>query len=156
MIGASVSPANCCNFEMEIAMDAPRERVWRAIISEIALWWLPDFHVAGSDSKISFDPRPGGRGLVEDTANGGGLQWFTVQMYLPDQFKIYMVGHIAPEWGGPSTSNLMFALEEAESGCVFKLVDSRHGNVDEKQVQSYKDGWNQLFTDGLKAYVEKQ
>ena len=49
----------------------------------------------------------------------------------------------------------MLAVEESESGCLLKIADARSGNVDEKHIQSYKDGWNQLFTDGLKAHVEK-
>lgn len=154
MTGASVLPASCCKFELEIAIDAPQERVWGSLFSDIAHWWLPDFHMAGPDSKITFDPQPGGRGLVEDTTNGGGLQWYTVQMHLPDQFKIYLIGHIASDWGGPCTSSLMLAVEEAESGCVLKVVDARHGNIDEQQVQSSSAGWAQLFTDGLKAHVE--
>ena len=101
MIGAMSGPAACCNYEMEIAIDAPPQRVWRAIFEETESWWLPEFHVAGAGSKITFDPAPGGNGIMEHTDDGGGLQWYTVQMYLPDQLKIYLVGYIAPEMGRP-------------------------------------------------------
>lgn len=154
MIGANISGAACCQFELEIAIGASRERVWRAIFEETDLWWLPDFHMVGADSKVTFDCRPGGRGLVEETASGGGLLWYSVQMYLPEQFEVYLIGHVAPEWGGPATSSLKLALAETESGCLLQVTDARHGHVDEQQLQSTHDGWHQLFTAGLQQFVE--
>ena len=154
MMGGVTGPAGCSSYELEIAIEASQEQVWKAIFSDIDSWWLPEFHVAGANSKISFDPQPGGPGIMESTPDGGALQWYTVQMHLPSQFKIYLVGYIAPEWGGQMTSHLMLAVEPTASGCVLKIADARNGNVDEKHVQSYKDGWNQLFTDGLKKFVE--
>ncbi len=147
--------SSCHNYEMEIAISSTRERVWKAIIEETNSWWLPDFHVVGPESIVTFDPAVGGRGLIETTTNGDWLLWYSVQMYLPSDFKVYLIGHVAPEWGGPTTSSLKLALVESENGCTLQVADARHGNVDEKQVQSYADGWKQLFTDGLKAFVEK-
>jgi uncharacterized protein YndB with AHSA1/START domain len=155
MIGSNTSPAACCNYELEIAIAAPAEKVWKAIFEDVNLWWLPDFHVTGPDSVVTFDPKTGGRGLVEDTADGGSLLWYSVQMFLPAKMSIYLFGHIAPEWGGPTTSYVKLAVEPQDTGCLLKISDSRHGNVDDKHVESYPDGWRQLFTDGLKAFVEK-
>ena len=146
--------AGCCKFELEIEIEAPKERVWKAIFEESDRWWLPDFRVVAADSTIEFDPSPGGRGLIESTSDGGGLQWYAVQMYLPAQFKVYLIGHIAADWGGPTTSSLQISLEESEKGTVFKLTDARHGNVDENSIKSSEQGWNQLFRDGLKQHVE--
>ena len=151
----TISASKCHKYDLEIEIEASRDRVWKAIFEETNLWWLPDFHVAGPDSVVTFDPKAGGRGLIEETSDGGGLLWYSVQMYLPSDFKIYLVGHIAPEWGGPTTSSLKLALVESENGCTLQVTDARHGNVDEKQVQSYQDGWTQLFSDGLKKFVEK-
>lgn len=150
----TTSTAACGHCEVEIAIAAPRAKVWKAIFEETDHWWLSDFRATGSESVVTFDPKPGGRGLMEDTANGGGLLWYGVQMYLPEQFKIYLIGHIAPEWGGPTTSSLKLAIEESDSGCVLKVTDARHGNVTEKHLQSCQNGWKQLFTDGLKKFVE--
>ncbi|MFK7767382.1 MAG: hypothetical protein AB8B55_09190 [Mariniblastus sp.] len=151
----TLSASSCHKYELEIEIQAPRDRVWKAIFEETNLWWLPDFHVVGPDSVVTFDPAVGGRGLVEETPDGGGLLWYSVQMCMPSDFKVYLIGHLAPEWGGPATSSLKLALIESESGCIFQVTDARHGNVDEKQVQSSLDGWLQLFTDGLKSFVEK-
>lgn len=155
MIGAKTVAAACHQYELEIEIEAPRERVWRAIFEESNMWWLPDFHVAGPDSIVTFDPNPGGKGLLEETSDGGGLQWYSVQMYAPSEFKVYLIGHIAPEWGGPTTSSLKLALLETDAGCVLQVTDARHGHVDETQVDSFEDGWLQLFTDGLKKFVEE-
>lgn len=155
MTDSALNVANCFQFELEIEIAASRDRVWKAIFEETNFWWLPDFHVADPDSTITLDPQPGGRGLIEETSDGGGLQWYTVQMYLPRQFKVYLVGNIAPEWGGPTTSNLKLALEATDQGCVFKLSDARHGNIDQQQTQSFQDGWRELFTKGLKSYCEQ-
>ena len=155
MSGIEVKPSGCCTYELEIAINAPREKVWSTLLEDTGSWWLPDFHVAGPESTITFDTAAGGRGLVEENPNGDSLLWFSVHLFQPSQFKIYLIGHEAPEWGGPTTVSLKLAVEETESGCVLKVTDARHGNVSESSVQSYANGWRQLFTDGLKAYVER-
>lgn len=154
MLGAMTQEARCCSYELEIAIEAPREKVWEAILEETNAWWLPDFHVAGPDSTVTFDPRAGGQGLVEETPEGDGLVWYSPHMFQPSAYKIYLIGHIGPEWGGPATSSLKLALDTTETGCLLKVTDARHGNVDEKQLKSYAEGWTQLFTDGLKHFVE--
>ncbi len=154
MAETTTRPVGCVQYELEIAIDAPCERVWQAMIHETNFWWLPDFHMVGEGSVVSFDPAPGGRGLVESLDGNGGLLWYSVHYYAPEEFKIYLVGHIAPDWGGPSTSHLKLALEEASGGCVLKVSDAQHGNVSEGTVKSLSDGWMQLFTGGLKEFVE--
>ena len=64
-------------YELEISMRAPRERVWGALTDEINAWWLPDFHVVGPESVVTLDARAGG-GLVEALPDGGSLLWYTV------------------------------------------------------------------------------
>jgi len=154
MTGAKTSDASCVSYELEIGIDASRERGWKAIFDEVNSWWLPDFHLVGQDSVVTFDPTPGGQGLVEKIEGGGGLLWYQVHFYQPDEFKVYLVGFVAPDWGGPSTSHLKLALEASETGCVLKVADAQHGSVSADSVQSLHDGWIQLFTDGLKAFVE--
>lgn len=155
MVAVEKTNSSCHEYVLEIEISASRERVWKAIFEETNGWWLPDFHVAGPDSVVTLDPKAGGRGLVEETSDGASLLWYSVQMYLPNDFKVYLVGHIAPEWGGPATSSLKLALEETDGGCKLQVTDARHGKIDENQVQSYAEGWTNLFSDGLKAFVEK-
>jgi uncharacterized protein YndB with AHSA1/START domain len=154
MVGAKTGPASVVQYELEIEIEASPERVWTAIIEETNCWWLPDFHMVGADSIVTFDPTPGGKGMVENLEGGGGLLWYAVHYHDPKHFTIYLVGHIAPDWGGPSTSNLKLSLEESENGCTLKVADAQYGNVSQQSVQSLVDGWGQLFSKGLKAFVE--
>ncbi|MEM7455653.1 MAG: SRPBCC domain-containing protein [Planctomycetota bacterium] len=154
MTTATATPAQCHKYELEIEINAPRDAVWKAIFEDTNMWWLPDFHVAGPRSTVTFDPQPGGSGLLELTPDGGGLLWYTVQMHLPADYKIYLAGHVAPDWGGPCTSMLALSLIETENGCVLQVSDARHGNVDESSISGNQSGWTTLFTDGLKSFVE--
>lgn len=145
----------CHQYELEVAIEAPRERVWRALINETNAWWLPDFHMVGEDSVVEFDLSPGGRGLVEHLDGGGFLVWYQVQFFIPDQFTLHMVGNLGPDWGGPATTNMKLQVDETESGSVVKISDAHHGRISGDNMESQKAGWTQLFTDGLASYVEK-
>ena len=154
MIDTTNSESRCVQYELEISIDAPPDRVWNAIVTETNAWWLPDFHIVDSESIVEFDINPGGRGLIEHRPDGSFLQWYVVQSYMPSQFKMYLVGNVAPDWGGPSTSNLSLMLTAKSGGCVLRVVDAHHGKVNDKYIESLHSGWNQLFGDGLRQYVE--
>ncbi|TDI28530.1 MAG: hypothetical protein E2P03_11145, partial [Acidobacteria bacterium] len=106
---ANMETASIHQFEFEIEIAAPAARVWQAMTDETDAWWLPDFRAAGADSVVTFDARPGGT-LVETSPDGSGLVWNTVQMTQPGK-TIYLVGHQAPDWGGPKLSMLKLSLE---------------------------------------------
>ncbi len=153
-IGAKHLEVAASSYELEIAIDAPIERVWQALIDETNAWWLPDFHMVGPDSTVTFDTRAGG-GLVEHLEGGGSLLWYTVHWCHPDQWTIYLVGQVHPDWGGPATSHLKLALEErSKGGCTLKVGDARLGPIDEANAKASQDGWQTLFSDGLKQFVE--
>ncbi|MFK7736362.1 MAG: SRPBCC domain-containing protein [Pirellulaceae bacterium] len=149
-------PAGCTSIDLEIPIEATRETVWNALFDHTNDWWLDDFRMTSPDSTVTFDRSAGGKGIVEESRDGSFLIWYHVQMYLPSQFKVYLNGHIAPEWGGPTTSSLKLALKESQTGCVLQIADARHGHADESQKKTCEDGWRQLFTDGLKAFAESQ
>jgi len=153
MKGATIKETRTITYELEVTIAASRESVWRSLTEEIDAWWLPDFHMVGPGSKLTFDARAGGQ-LIEHKEDGGSLMWFTVHMCTPGEV-LYVIGNLAPDWGGPSTGMMKFALEEGDDGCVLRMTDSQFGHVDEKNIESMRDGWTQLFTDGLKKHVEK-
>jgi len=138
--------------ELEIAISAPQSRVWEAMTEETNAWWLADFRALGEGSTVTFDAKPGGC-LVENTPDGGGLVWYSVQMAQPGK-ALYLVGHTAPDWGGPTLSMLKLSLEASAEGCTLRVSDSLVGRVSEQQASSLESGWAQLFGQGLKAYVE--
>lgn len=155
MKGAQELVCRAISYELEIAIEAPRQRVWRAIVDETTQWWLPDFHMVDADSTVEFDTRAGG-GLVEHHPAGGSLLWYTIQWFRPDQYMMYLVGQLAPDYGGPSTNHMKIALESGgDDSTVLKLTDAHHGHIEDSSVASLHAGWNQLFREGLKRYVEK-
>ena len=81
--------------------------------------------MVGADSVVRFEPTAGGH-LVEEPAGGGSLLWYTVQMATPEE-SLYLVGHTAPDFGGPTTSMLKLSLEENGDGCVLRVSDSLVG-----------------------------
>lgn len=148
------SAAGVASYELEIAINAPCGRVWKAITEETNAWWLPEFHMVGEGSTVTFDTRAGG-GLIEELEGGGSLLWATVHLHQPQAFSIYLVGHTAPEWGGPTTSHLKLALEATgDESCILQVTDALHGHIDEEHLKQLEHGWTWLFTDGLKRFVE--
>lgn len=111
--------------ELEIRIRPPREQVREAITEETDVWWLPDFHVVGLDSVVTLDTCASGH-LIEALPDGGSLTWYTGQMSVSGK-SLHLVGHLAPGWGGPSTTRLELSLEE---------------------------GWKTLPGEGLRAHAE--
>ncbi len=138
---------------LEIPLQAPVAQAWKALIEEIDQWWLADFRVCGTGSRFSLDPRPGGL-LLEAHEDGTQLAWYTVQMVQPGK-ALYLIGHTAPDWGGPVLSMLKLQLKEREGGCALALSDVMTGRIDEKVVQGTEDGWKALFGDGLGGWLEQ-
>ncbi|MEM7316917.1 MAG: SRPBCC domain-containing protein [Planctomycetota bacterium] len=156
MSPGKTSETACVEYQLEVDFSAPIEAVWNALLNDVHLWWLPDFHMVGADSRVEFDVSAGGKGLVEYRPDGSFLQWYAVQCYMPAQKKIYLLGHLAPEFGGPSTTSMTLTLEDLEeSGCRLLIHDAHFGKVDQRTVDSLSSGWDQLFRDGLKRHVEQ-
>jgi len=149
----ATAPLSSKSYTLEIAIQGSREAVWTALTDEVNAWWLPDFHMVGPDSIVRFEPRAGGT-LLESKTDGSSLLWYTVQMAMPAE-SLHLVGHLGPDWGGPATSLLSLTLETRGDETVLRVRDALYGQVTDAGAAQQQDGWRQLFTDGLKAYVEK-
>lgn len=143
--------AQVARYELEIEIAAPPERVWQALTQETDAWWLGDFRMVAPGSRVTFDARAGGE-LREEQADGGSLLWYTVQMVKPGE-AIWLVGHTAPDWGGPATTMLKLALEKRAGGCALLVTDALVGHVSDQLCASLESGWRQLFGDGLGRYL---
>lgn len=141
------------SYELHINICASRQESWHVLTQQINGWWLPEFRILGTDSEVTFRADAGGQ-LVEKSPDGRTLLWFTTQMVVPRE-TIYLVGHCAADWGGPYISMLKLSLHDEQNGCRLDVHDSLMGNVKSGQLTSVKDGWCQLFTDGLKKMTEK-
>lgn len=139
-------------YELSIDINAPRDRVWKSLTDEINAWWLPSFHMVGEGSVVTLSTEAGGA-LYEKMEGGGSLLWSTVQMVVPGE-TLHLVGHAAPDWGGPNTGTLRLGLEDTDTGCTLRVTHAVFGNIDDAHIGSMEEGWTQLFSEGLKAYVE--
>jgi uncharacterized protein YndB with AHSA1/START domain len=145
--------AQVAQFELEVELDAAPEQAWRALTEEIDRWWLPDFRATGEGSTVRLEVRPGGS-LVESQADGTELVWYTVQMVRPGS-DLYLVGHIAAEWGGPTISMLKLSLAARGTGSVLSIADSLLGRISDSKLASTVDGWRELFGSGLQNYLAR-
>lgn len=151
MMPGTTSEARVVQYEFEVDIDAPPPRVWRALTDQLSTWWLPDFHVLGSDSIVTLEPVPGGR-LFEQSGSKG-LLWYTVLAVSTNE-SLSLAGHCTPDWGGPCTTLLTLKLTENKKGTRLTVSDALYGLVTEKQVESLRSGWQQMFDEGLRKFVE--
>jgi hypothetical protein len=66
---------------------------------------------------------------------------------------LYLVGHTANDWGGPTISMLKLELSPRTGGSLLKISDSLVGNVGASQLASIGEGWLNLFGSGLKSHL---
>lgn len=150
-----IRPAGVSRQEIVVEIDAARERVWRALTEEVAAWWLPDFHMAHPESRVTAEMTPGGR-LFEEGPDGSSLLWFQVVAVRPGE-SVHWAGWVMPPWGGPAMIQDWLRLEAAgPKKTILRLTDCAIGQVDEAMVRSMREGWTALFGEGLRRFAEKQ
>jgi uncharacterized protein YndB with AHSA1/START domain len=138
--------------KLELAIDAPLERVWTALIDEIGTWWPRDFMSIPDSEKIILEPWPGGR-LYEQSSDGRGILWSNVVMVLPND-SIEFVGYMTPTYAGPSITMIRLSVKpNPEGGTIFRMSDAVMGRIDDEQEQNLNEGWAYLFG-AFKNYCE--
>ena len=139
--------------ELQVAIAAPPERVWDALVLETSDWWPRDFFTDQRAMSMVCEPRLGGR-LYEDWDGGRGRTWYTILTFDPPHV-LEMAGHLFPAFGGPAETMLRLELEEKDSGTVLKLSDSIMGRADSSTRASIHGGWRAIFADAFRAHVER-
>ncbi len=148
-----VTDSKIVKYQFEVPIQRSASDIWSLMIDQIDDWWMSDFRALGEGSKVSLSAETGGQ-LIEIGADGSSLEWYRVQMVSPGKL-LYLVGHMAPDWGGPTTSMLKLAVEDRDEGGALIVSDALFGNVTESSAGSAEGGWKTLFGDGLKGYCEK-
>lgn len=148
----SITEAGVTSYEVSVSIQSSKDRVWRGLTDQLNAWWLPDFHMLGTDSIVTLELKPGGR-MYEET-EGGGLLWYTVLAFDVEK-SLDVVGFCTPQWGGPATSMLSFRLADDGDGTLLTMTDALSGHVSQKQVDSLHSGWTDLLAKGLKPYLEQ-
>ena len=150
---SAVKSAGAIQAEMELTINAPRQRVWEAFLNEPHEWWHKDFYTSKGPATFRIDSKIGGY-MYEDAGDGNGLIWFTVLGIVPGEM-LHTVGYTAPPYGGPAAGLVTFAFEEVDANTTkFKVTDHSFGHVSADMVSQAETGWKMLFTE-LKTHVEK-
>ncbi|MEM9014401.1 MAG: hypothetical protein AAGB02_04765 [Pseudomonadota bacterium] len=152
MIQPNLSDARIFNYQFDVSIACPPSRVWALMIENINAWWMNDFRCLGEDSVLSLEAAPGGQ-LLETSSDGRVLEWYRVQMCEPGK-ALYLVGYLAPDWGGPTLSMLKLLIEQQDTACALQVSDAMMGNVTKSSIQSVSDGWRKLFGEALREYAE--
>ncbi len=140
--------------ELEITIQSPIERVWKALVSETGTWWRRDFYTDASAKTFIIEPVLGGK-MYEDWGQGEGLVWATVTgVKAPTMLELSGVS--APAWGGPNTHYHAFRLEQRGKATVLRFTDAIHGRVDDASENSLREGWLLLFNEALRAHCEQR
>ncbi len=152
MLMETLSDSRIFKYQFETPIEREAEAVWSLMTDGINDWWTSDFRALGEGSIMAFSTETGGA-LVETGKNGESLEWYRVQMCVPGK-SIYLVGYMAPDWGGPTISMLKLALEPKDGACLLTVSDALMGNITESSIKSAQSGWETMFRDGLKAHAE--
>ena len=107
----------------------------------------------GTDSVVTLESQAGGR-LYEQNGDQH-LLWYTV-LAIQKNESLDLVGYINAKYGGPATTMLNVILSGVSATrTTLRISDSLYGRVTDDLVNSLNSGWQMLFEDGLKAFVEK-
>jgi len=140
--------------ELDVKINTPVERVWKALVEETSAWWPKEFYTSPATKGFILEPRLGGR-VYEHWGDQAGLLWFTVIGINPP-ISLNLLGHVTPKFGGPSMSMLEFTLQAFGDTVVLHVTETVSGRVAEGMEATLRDGWRSIFDGGLRAYVEGQ
>ncbi|MGO4889461.1 SRPBCC domain-containing protein [Anaerobacillus sp. MEB173] len=143
---------NVFRIEQEIFMNAPREKVFKALTEKVEDWW--EFRLApeGKTSHFTFDPIPGGRFIEKWGKNEGAIWGNVYYVNAPEEIRLY--GHLGMQ--GAVNSSYTYRLIEKEDGTLLQLSHSASGVIQENWEQDHKKGWEYLLGTLLKNYVENE
>lgn len=154
-MAASVSDASYGVYEFTIEINAPAAVTWKHLLLGTNNWWTDSFRMLGETSTIELDISPGGKGLIESTADGELLHWYAVQAHFAAQRKLYLCGYLAADYGGPRTTLVRIHCEEVDTDrCRFHFQDSQVGKLTSNELHTMEAEWRDLFTKGFKTFVE--
>jgi uncharacterized protein YndB with AHSA1/START domain len=138
--------------EQEVSIDAPRERVWEALV-DVAGWWC--HHETQTRGTLVLEPKVGGRfyerfGPAEGRDEAGAL-WGTVT-WIQRPETLRLSGPLGMDL--PATNVWQYDLVEHGRSTTLRLVQRCVGLIDPEMPKAYDGGWKALWVH-LKALAEK-
>jgi DNA-binding transcriptional ArsR family regulator len=134
--------------EQEMRINAPREKVFAALTSELDAWWPHRFK---PDSTVYCDPHVGGNS-GERFANGGGAVYGKI-VYLDPPYKLAQSGSSALAKGMNVFG--VDCLEEDGKDTIYKKELNFWGVVPEDMVKMFETGMRSIMEQALRGYLEK-
>lgn len=141
-----------CETLVEVLIQAPREKVWQALVDDAASWWPKDYYVSAEGARFKIDARIGGH-MWEDYGDGEGTIWATVTQCKKHE-ALRMSAEVWPEYGGPARTVQRYNLEDQDGGTLLRFRDTMYGRVTEGALKSMQAGWDYLLGKAFKDYVE--
>ncbi len=134
--------------ELEIAINSPIKKVWKALVDETTFWWPKDFYTNPKTKGFHIDPRLGGKVFEDYGKKSGAIRYEVFAINPPHSLDLQ--GCMAVPYG-PAHTMLHLELETKGDQTILKLSGYTIGNT---KGGAKAEGWKQVFEDGLKKYVE--
>jgi uncharacterized protein YndB with AHSA1/START domain len=144
-------PLNAVSIEAEVQIDAPPERVFEGLVTDISAWWGPAHTFSDTARDVVLEPRLGGR-FYEDWGEGEGVLYATVTR-IRRPTELGLTGPFGMR--GAVMGRVMIVLERQDTATIVRLSHRVVGEVTDETRQSYSGGWRTLLGQGLKPYVER-
>jgi uncharacterized protein YndB with AHSA1/START domain len=136
----------------EVVVNAPPERVWKALTEQLSAWWPKEYYAGKSPRGFLLDLQLGGK-LYESWGAGQGLVWGTVTAIRVNE-RLDYVGHLDPDFGGPANTRTRYALEADGDATRVRVSEVHWGGVTDESRACVESGWGHLLADCLKPFVE--
>lgn len=137
-----------------VDIDGSRQRVYRALVSDIGRWWSDDHTVSGHASNLTIDARPLGC-FCEKLGEGAGLVHMTVTFANPG-VMLRMTGGLGPLGLMGVAGNMTFEIDETDSVSTVTLQYAVGGYLDGglDQIAPAVDGVLIDVLGRLKQFIE--
>ena len=114
--------------KLEANVNAPRAKVYDALIGQVGSWWNPQ-HTYSHDAKnLSIDPRPGGC-FCERLPNGGGIEHLRV-IYVAPREVLRLSGGLGPLQASGVAGSMTWKLTGDSDNTRVQLSYSVGGSID--------------------------
>ncbi|WP_201712687.1 SRPBCC domain-containing protein [Rossellomorea arthrocnemi] len=150
--GELMEQSKVFRIEQEVMIDAPRDKVFKALTGQVGDWWEFKLAPEGVSSHFTFNPVPGGQ-FIEKWREDEGALWGTVY-YINAPEEIRLHGHLGMQ--GAVNSAYTYRLIEKGNSTLLQLSHSASGVIEEDWEEKHSEGWNYLLGTLLKKYVEEK
>jgi len=138
----------------ETTIDAPRDTVWQAAITEVNQWWSSDHTISGEASRLRIEARPQGC-FCEDLGEGAGVVHMTVTTHSPTA-TLRLTGGLGPLGLMGVQGNMTWEFSDTDAGTwvrfTYAVGGYRPGGLD--SLAAPVDGVMGEALERLKVYVE--